>query len=179
MSTKIQFISVTGDTSLAARKAQRKLASSHVTGRRHYENRRRDVENFNEKRAQGDISSATESRISPTNSATFPEGVEALTNSNALVTPSNQAQLMADPPLTSASARGQESVPELETSTTPASASNILRPESEGGNLLELPLYFPMLRMVSGTMDPFKPLPGHVTPRMRPHIYYCTYVDLQ
>ncbi|OAL50668.1 hypothetical protein IQ07DRAFT_680035 [Pyrenochaeta sp. DS3sAY3a] len=172
MSTKIQFISVTGDTSLAARKAQRKLASSHVTARRHFENRRRDVENFNEKRAQGETSSMTESRISPAISTASPESIEALNNNNATATPSNQAQLTTDPPLTSGSAQGQESIPELETSITPASASNILRPASEGGNLLELPVCFPMLRMVSGRMDPFKPLPGHVTPRMRPHIYY-------
>lgn len=173
MASKIQFINSTRDTSSATRKAQRKLARSHVTTRRHFEQRQRDIEEFEAKRSHQDTSFRFQQISSPTRYSTISQRREipgSLETFHHTIVNTTQFSLQFR----------QQPAPAREDATTPnqtisrASNNDPLTLESQGGHLFEIPLRFPMFRMVSGRMDPFKPLPGHLTPRMRPHIYYCT-----
>lgn len=61
----------------------------------------------------------------------------------------------------------------IDINITPVPRNIAIYPEPGGSNLVEAPIYASIVRIVSGRIDPFKPLPGHITSRMGPHIYYC------
>ncbi|KAH7385616.1 hypothetical protein BKA66DRAFT_461635 [Pyrenochaeta sp. MPI-SDFR-AT-0127] len=154
MAPKIQFINSTGDTTPASRKAHKKLAKSHITARRHFEQRQRDVEEHEQQQAQNNISVWFSKCSSPSTT--------------------NARSQQSDTPQSASSVPAQEHPPEptREAIRDKSTGDNDLRLESQGGHLIQIPFQFPFLRMVTSVADPFKLLPGNLTPRMRPHIYY-------
>lgn len=149
MAFKIQFITSNAETTPTIRKAHQKLARSHVTARRHFAQRQRDVEEHERRRAQSNISiGSTKSPVENISCTTI-----------AAIQPN--VHLQACP------------VPAQYATRSETSEEGDLRLEAQGGNLIEIPFQFPVLRTVTGVADPFKSLPGGMTPRMRPHLYYC------
>jgi hypothetical protein len=173
MSSRIQFIVSTGNTSKETKKAQRKIVHSHVTAQRYQRKRKEEVQAYRLKNP-GFVGITPE--ILPESAAAAvhdaPESEKNECSASTSIATS-QTDTNTDPESLAVAIKSPAS--QLQQYLEDASFSRMyeLGPEQHEGLWLPFPYSFPTLG--SPYDDPFVSMPAALSPRISKHLFYCKY----
>ena len=173
MSSKIQFIVSTGNTSKEAKKAQRKIVRSHVTAQRYQRKRKEEVQAY---RLKNPVPVGINPEILPEISVLAVhdalESEETECSASTSITTS-QADTDIGPESLAVAIKSPASHFQKYLEDASFSRMYELGPEQHEGLWLPFPYSFPTLG--SPYDDPFVSMPAALSPRISKHLFYCTY----